>query len=197
MLDLAALFKARRWYLVRLMLLCSPHFLGFQALADCQSALQPYSPGERGKLTKLFEDWGAYRIEDKNVCWISSMPTKTRLLNNKNPEELCRSEPLFHVLLSPDGEPVFKAGVIVSTTSAANLQTEVGSFNLPIVDGEYAFPLREYDQEIIQSIAVSKTFEITFTTADGTQAIDYFSTRGFTLALREAEAQCGIANFLS
>lgn len=143
-----------------------------------------------------FQDWAVYEDSNPKQCWISSIPEKIENTRSGKAVTAKRGDIGLFINYLPDqnvvGEVSFTGGYPFAESAPVSLTIGTQVYSL-VKQGEEAWPENSAtDQQIRVAMTKGAKAIVTAQSARATKTKDTFSLKGFTAALNDAKARCGV-----
>jgi hypothetical protein len=172
------------------------HFGRLLAVAALALAGAAASAQESDNRVATMTDWNVFVEENPKQCWGVSRPKETVNSRDGQPVSVRRGDILFFVNFQPGKPPEisFTGGYPFAKGSTVELVIDGQSYLLVTdseTDPEWAWPgTPEDDAKVLAAMKAGTSAVLTGRSGKGTQTVDTFSLRGFTLAMEDAEKRC-------
>ena len=164
-------------------------------LAAVTCAITPAFAQER---VGAHDDWAVYTADSPKECWLVSNAAKVENTRGGKPAlNVNRGDILLYVTYLPGqkiaGEVSFGGGYPFKTGQAVKLQIGTATYDL-LAEGEYAWAASSaIDTQVRVSMTKGSDAVVRAESSRGTKTKDTFSLKGFTAALKDAKARCGVS----
>ena len=140
-------------------------------------------------------DWSVFVDQNPTECWSVSQPKESVNTRSGRVVSVKRGDILLFVFFRPsekvDGQVTFTGGYPFAPDSRVKLAIDGKSYELPAVQGEWAWAASpEDDAKIIAAMKRGAKAVLTARSKRGTTTKDTFSLTGFTAAYDDSKKRC-------